>query len=85
MPDFDHRLTYPFEIANLPYPFGYVPPKFIHYNGKQGNAQEHVVRFVETLGVYGVDKRLRLHEFFKSLTNHAYTWYTNLAPGSITS
>ena len=85
MPDFDYRPPYLFEIASLHYPFGYVPRKFIRYNGKQGNAREHVVRFVETLDVYGADKRLRLCEFSKSLTDHAYTWYTNLAPGSITS
>ena len=80
-----HEYVDPFEIASLPYPFGYVLPKFILYNGKQGNAREHVVRFIETLGVYGVDKRLKLREFYKSLADHAYIWYTNLASGFITS
>ncbi|XP_028104160.1 uncharacterized protein LOC114303224 [Camellia sinensis] len=67
------------------YPTGYVVPKFIKFDGKQGNAREHVVRFIETLGVHGSDHSLRLREFSKSLTERAYSWYVNLAPNSIKS
>ncbi|GMP47239.1 hypothetical protein CsSME_00015093 [Camellia sinensis var. sinensis] len=49
----------------MPYPTGYTVPKFIKFDGKQGNAREQVVRFIETLGVHGSDHSLRLREFSK--------------------
>ncbi|XP_028099009.1 uncharacterized protein LOC114298597 [Camellia sinensis] len=51
----------------------------------QQNAREHVVRFIETLGVHGNDHSLRLWELSKSLIERAYSWYVNLAPNSIKS
>ncbi|MBA0597633.1 hypothetical protein Gorai_007434, partial [Gossypium raimondii] len=38
------------------------------------------MKFVETLGVVGLDDDLKLREFSKSLTEKAYTWYVNLKP-----
>ncbi|KAH7836950.1 hypothetical protein Vadar_007782 [Vaccinium darrowii] len=72
-------------ILQMPYPEGYTPPKFTKFDGKEGNAQEHVVRFIETLGALSGDTNLRLREFSKSLTNKPYTWYVNLTPYSVTS
>ncbi|XP_028113360.1 uncharacterized protein LOC114311418 [Camellia sinensis] len=69
----------------MPYPTRYTVPKFIKFDRKQANAREHVVRFIETLGVYGSDHFLRLLEFSKSLTERTYNWYVNLAPNSIKS
>ncbi|XP_028127091.1 uncharacterized protein LOC114323631 [Camellia sinensis] len=60
-------------------------PKFIKFDGKQGKAREHVVRFIETLSIHGSDHSLRLREFSKSLTKKAYSWYVNLAPNPIKS
>ncbi|XP_028115141.1 uncharacterized protein LOC114313030 [Camellia sinensis] len=72
-------------MLSYPYPEGYTVPKFIKFNGKQGNAREHVVRFVETLGIHGTNLILRLREFSMSLTDRAYSWYVNLTPNSIRS
>ncbi|MBA0693913.1 hypothetical protein Goari_004253 [Gossypium aridum] len=36
------------------------------------------MKFVETLGVVGLDDDLKLREFSKSLTEKAYTWHVNL-------
>ena len=60
-------------------------PKFIKFDGKQGNARENVVRFIETLGIHGSTHVLRLREFSKSLTDQAYSWYVNLDTNSVPS
>ncbi|KAI8530046.1 hypothetical protein RHMOL_Rhmol11G0024100 [Rhododendron molle] len=64
---------------------GYSPPKFVKFDGKEGSAQEHKVRFVESLRAHASDSNLCLCEFSKSLTSRAYTWYVNLEPYSITT
>ena len=81
----DLKLPYNQRIAIKPYPKDYVSPKFMLFNGKNGSAKEHLLKFIETLGVYGLDDDLRVKEFSKSLTEKAYTWYVNLQPGSVDS
>ncbi|EOY00436.1 H0502G05.11 protein [Theobroma cacao] len=83
--EFDLKLPYPASVAAKPYPKDYTSPKFKQFNGKTGDAREHVMKFVETLGVAGLDDDLKLKEFSKSLTEKAYTWYVNLTPGSVQS
>ncbi|KAF5934197.1 hypothetical protein HYC85_030368 [Camellia sinensis] len=53
LPDPDVKPPYPIEMLSYPYPEGYTVPKFIKFDGKQGNTREHVVRFIETLGIHG--------------------------------
>ncbi|XP_059669295.1 uncharacterized protein LOC132314449 [Cornus florida] len=72
-------------IALLPYPPGYLTPKFSKFDGRKGNPREHVVRFIEALGPFGNDHTLRLREFSKTLTDRAYKWYANLESGSLTT
>ncbi|KAI8530124.1 hypothetical protein RHMOL_Rhmol11G0031200 [Rhododendron molle] len=67
----------------MPYPKGYIPLKFVKFDGKEGTAQQHVVRFVESLGAQASDPNHCLREFSKSLTSRAFTWYVNLEPYSI--
>ena len=81
----DLKLPYNQRIAAKPYPKDYVSPKFMLFNGKKGSAKEHLLKFIETLEVYGLDDDLKLKEFSKSLTEKAYTWYVNLPPGSVDS
>ena len=81
----DLKLPYDQRIADKPYPKDYVSPKFMLFNGKRGSAKEHLLKFIETLEVYGFDDDLKLKEFSKSLTEKAYTWYVNLPPGSVDS
>lgn len=83
LPNPEIQPPYPAVIMAMPYPEGYVPPKFVKFDGKEGSAQEHVHRFIETLGVHSQDPNLRLREFSKSLTARAYTWYVNLEPHSV--
>lgn len=83
LPDPNVLPPYPLEITKTPYPEGYTTPKFQRFDGKNGNAQEHVVRFIETLGAHGGNHTLRLREFSKSLTERAYSWVVNLPPQSV--
>ncbi|OMO61386.1 Ubiquitin-conjugating enzyme, E2 [Corchorus capsularis] len=83
--EFDLKLSYAASIAAKHYPKDYTSPKFKLFDRKTGDAREHVMKFVETLGVPGLDDDLKLKEFSKSLTEKAYTWYVNLVPGSIES
>ncbi|CAL2248228.1 unnamed protein product [Prunus armeniaca] len=76
---------YPSSVLQQPYPKGYEAPNFVLFNGRNGSPKEHVNRFIDALGPHGGDYNLRLREFSKSLTDRAYTWYTTLAPGSISS
>lgn len=52
LPSPDIQTPYPMAILQMPYLEGYTPPKFVKFDGKKGNAQEHVVHFIETMGAF---------------------------------
>ena len=79
----DFQPPYPASILSKPYPKDYTNPRFKKFDGKKGNAREHVIGFLDDLGVYASDHKLRLKEFSKSLTDRAYSWFVNLPAGSI--
>ncbi|XP_059630202.1 uncharacterized protein LOC132273203 [Cornus florida] len=72
-------------IALLPYPPGYLTPKFSKFDARKGNPREHVVWFIKALGPFRNDHTLRLREFSKTLTDRAYKWYANLESRSLTT
>ena len=74
---------YPLKVLSKPYPERYEPRAFVQYDGRKGNAVEHVSKFIDTLGPYAADEDLCLREFSKSLCDRAYTWYIGLKPGLI--
>ena len=80
---FSRDPLFPLELLGKPYPKEYEPPKFHHFDGRNGSAMEHVSNFIHTIGPYTGDRKLCLREFAKSLVNRAYTWYTTLRPRSI--
>ncbi|KAJ1377126.1 Ribonuclease H domain [Sesbania bispinosa] len=69
-------------VMMIPYPQGYQPPTFRKFDGT-GSAREHIMSFLDDLGVYRSSKSLRLEEFSKSLAGRAFTWYAKLKPHSI--
>ena len=71
-------------ITAKPYPPGYQPPHFRKFDGI-GSAREHIISFLDDLGVHSGDNDLKLREFSKSLTGRAFTWYTKLRSNSINS
>ena len=75
----------PLRILSKPYLQRYEPRTFAQYDGRRGSAIEHVNKLIDTLGPYAAYEDLFLREFSKSLCDRAYTWYTNLKPGSIST
>ncbi|XP_026416907.1 uncharacterized protein LOC113312366 [Papaver somniferum] len=75
---------YTSEVVDYQYPKDYTSPKFKAYDG-QGNAREHLSRFIVSMNDRSIDGNLCLREFPKLLTETAFTWYDNLKPGSISS
>ena len=63
------RPPYPLRVLNKLYPEKYEPQAFAQYDGRKGSAVEHVSKFIDTLGLYAIDKDLCLREFSKSLCN----------------
>ena len=74
---------YPVELLGKPYLEKYETPTFALYDGRKGNAMEHVSKFMDFMGSFVRDRDICLREFSKSLTNRAYTWYSTLQPNSI--
>ena len=80
---FVRRPPYPAGLLNQPYPDKYEVPTFTKYDGRKRNATEHVSKFLDVMGPHAGNGNLCLREFSKSLTDHAYTWYTTLKPDSV--
>ena len=74
---------YPIKLLSKPYPEKYETPTFALYDGRKGNAMEHVSKFMDSMGPFAGDRELCIREFSKSLTDRAYTWYSTLQPNSI--
>lgn len=77
----DLKPPYLEKVVEKDFPAKYKVPKFQKFHGRKGYTKEHVSRFLDSLGKYAKDLELYLKEFFKSLTDRAYTWYLNLKPG----
>ena len=71
------------ELLNKPYPKNYEIPTFSLFDGQKRSALEHVSKFLDAIGPHVRDSNLCLREYFKSLTNQAYTWYATLQPASV--
>ena len=71
-------------IDNMRMPNGYLPPKFLQFNGK-GNPKQHIAHFVENCENVGTQGGLFVKQFFCSLKGNAFDWYTDLKAESINS
>ena len=72
------------DIIAFCYPPDYMPPAFRKFDGT-GSAREHLLTYIDDLGMHGSDLCLRLREFLKSLTGRAFTWYSKLKHASIST
>ncbi|KAH1106667.1 hypothetical protein J1N35_010435 [Gossypium stocksii] len=57
--EFDLKLPYPAKVVAKSYPKDCTSPKFKLFNGKTSDACEHVMKFVETFGIAGLDDDLK--------------------------
>ncbi|KAL4317141.1 hypothetical protein AHAS_Ahas15G0355400 [Arachis hypogaea] len=61
---------------------GYQPPTFRKFDGT-GSAKEHILSFLDDLGVFRNHQEPKIKEFSKLLTGRAFTWYYKLKANSI--
>ena len=54
------RPPYPIELLDKPYPKKYKTPIFVRYDGRKGNAIEHVSKFLDTMGQHAGNEELCL-------------------------
>ncbi|MHC6133263.1 retrotransposon gag domain-containing protein, partial [Serratia marcescens] len=75
---------YPAHFDQVPYPKGYLVPRFKIYDGI-GNPIQHIAHFQASCGNTGSDEALLLRQFVQSLDGVAFAWYQKLEPDSIRS
>ena len=75
---------YPPEIDVVPFPANYRQPQFSKFNGT-GSPHEHVAHFLAACQDTAHNSALLLRQFVQTLSGPAFTWYSKLAPGSVTS
>ena len=46
----------------------------IKFVGKKEKSKEHIVRFIDDLGMFASDEKLRVREFSKYHIERAYSW-----------
>uniref|UniRef100_A0A2N9FLD6 Integrase catalytic domain-containing protein n=1 Tax=Fagus sylvatica TaxID=28930 RepID=A0A2N9FLD6_FAGSY len=80
---FVRKPPYPKELLKEPYPEKYDTPNFSLFDGRKGNAVEHISKFLDSMGPFAGNGGLCLLEFSKSLVDRAYTWYAMLPEGFI--
>ena len=68
---YSRRPPYPVRLLSKPYSDRYEPPT-MQYDGRKESTIENVSKFVDTMGQFAGDKDLCVHEFSKSLCDHAY-------------
>ena len=75
---------YPAEFDLVPYPKGYVVPKFKTFSGestKDQNPDQHLAHFRASCGNTGNNDALLLRQFPQSLVGPAFSWFYSLENG----
>nr|CAE03342.2 OSJNBb0005B05.9 [Oryza sativa Japonica Group] len=81
-----YQRPYPEHVDSVPYPQGFEVPNFTKFIGEDTRTtKEHIGQFIEQCGKAGSDDLLKLKLFPLSLSNFASTWYSLLAPNSIST
>nr|CAD1833640.1 unnamed protein product [Ananas comosus var. bracteatus] len=75
---------YPIEYDSIPFPDGYIVPKFKTFYGL-GNPDQHLAHFRASCGNTGGNSALLLRQFPQSLSGVAFEWYYSLEDESITT
>lgn len=74
---------YPAHYDTLPFPKGYQRPLFDKFDGVNSPPHEHLAHFYSACGETSQTNALLIRQFVQSLKGAAFTWYTQLQPGSI--
>ncbi|KAM2162439.1 hypothetical protein ACFX1Q_040230 [Malus domestica] len=82
-PILGYRKPYPAHYDTVPFPQGYQKPSFDKFDGLSGSPQEHLAHFYSACGETSQSDPLLVQQFVQSPKGSAFTWYTQLEPGSI--
>ena len=82
-PILGYRRPYPSHYDAIPFPKGYQRPTFDKFDGINGSPQEHLAHFYSACGETSQMDAFLVRQFVQSLKGSAFTWYTQIEPGSI--
>jgi len=82
-PMLGYRNPYPTHYDSVPFPKGYQKPNFEKFDGINGSPHEHLAHFYSACGETALNDALLIRQFVQSLKGVAFTWYTQLQPGSL--
>nr|ABA97076.1 retrotransposon protein, putative, Ty3-gypsy subclass [Oryza sativa Japonica Group] len=81
-----YQRPYPEHVDSVPYPQGFEVPNFTKFTCEDARTtMEHIGQFIDQCGKVGSNDLLKLKLFPLSLSNFASTWYSLLAPNSIST
>jgi len=61
-------------------------PEFVKFSGEDSKSTfEHISQYLSQLAEVGFVNELKVHLFSLSLTGTAFSWFSSLAPNSISS
>jgi hypothetical protein len=81
-----YQKPYPDYFDLTPYPRGFRIPDFVKFTGEDGKSTfEHVGQFLAQCSEVGTSDVYRIKLFSLSLSGTAFTWFTSLAPNSIST
>ncbi|CAL8989853.1 unnamed protein product [Prunus brigantina] len=78
-----YRKPFPSHYDAIPFPKGYQRPIFDKFDGTNSSPHEHLAHFYSACGETSQSDALLVRQFVQSLKGPAFTWYTQLPPGSI--
>ncbi|CAB4319825.1 unnamed protein product [Prunus armeniaca] len=78
-----YRKPFPSHYDAIPFPKGYQRPIFDKFDGISSSPHEHLAHFYSACGETSQSDALLVRQFVQSLKGSAFTWYTQLPPGSI--
>ena len=81
-----YQKPYPMSFDTVTYPASFRLLEFVKFNGDDNKSTfEHVSQYLAQLGETSSINELKVRLFFLSLTGTAFSWFSSLAPNSITS
>ena len=81
-----YQKPYPMSFDTVTYPAGFRLPEFVKFNGDDSKSTfEHVSQYLAQLGEASSINEFKVHLFSLSLTRISFSWFSSLAPNSITS
>ena len=81
-----YQKPYPTSFDSVSYSAGFKLLEFVKFSGEDSKSTfEHISQYLSQLAEVGFVNELKVHLFSLSLTGTAFSWFSSLAPNSISS